>query len=135
MITICGSLSFYDEMIEIRAKLMELGIISELPELYEAGIEKVDGEVLVESIEYNKYICSHLAKIKDSSGILIANYAKNCIDGYVGANTLVEAAFAYALNKRIYLFNAMGKQSSRDVMLGMLPVQLFCDLTRLTLDK
>ncbi|EIJ36984.1 hypothetical protein [Thiothrix nivea] len=128
MLTICGSLSFFEEIRELKKKLTTLGISSEIPDNYDEGNDKVDGEVMIESILYNRFINSHLEKISNTNGILIANYKKNGIDGYVGPNTLVEAAFAYALNKKIFILNNLGKQGSRDVLLGMLPTLLKGDI-------
>ncbi|MEM7535045.1 MAG: hypothetical protein AAF639_22910 [Chloroflexota bacterium] len=79
-----------------------------------------------------QYIDAHLGYIKQSDAILVANFAKNGIDGYIGANTLMEIAFAYVLGKRLFVLNEVGEQGCRLEILGMQPVILNGDLTLLT---
>lgn len=52
-------------------------------------------------------------------GVLLANFTKREIEGYVGANTLIEVAFAYALTKAILVLNFLRAQSCRPEVLGM----------------
>jgi len=50
-------------------------------------------------------IRKHYNKIKESDAILVINNKKNETENYIGANTLIEIAFAYILDKKIYLLN------------------------------
>lgn len=53
-----------------------------------------------------QFIDGYLARIRRSDAILIANFPKHGAEGYVGPNTLMEAAFGYALGiPVIFLFN------------------------------
>ena len=47
--------------------------------------------------------------ITKSDAILVLNYPKNKIDGYVGTSTLMEIGLAYYLGKKIFLFNPIPK--------------------------
>ncbi len=69
--------------------------------------------------------------IKKSGTILIANLPKYGIQGYVGPNTLMEIAFAYALGKKIYLLHPMDDQPCRDEVRGLEIETLNGDLSEL----
>ena len=56
------------------------------------------------------YIDGHLETIKRADFVLIANYPKNGIEGYIGANALMEAAFAYALGVPVAYMQPVGAQ-------------------------
>ena len=79
---------------------------SQLPAEQKAGVKR-------------EFIDAHLEKIKRSTSILVANYQKHGIPGYVGPNTLIEIAFAYALEKKLYLLNPLGEQPCRDELLAL----------------
>lgn len=59
------------------------------------------------------YIDEHLNLIRQSDYILIANYPKNGIGGYVGANALMEAAFAHALDIPVFVLFPIGEQGCK----------------------
>ena len=63
--------------------------------------------------------------------LLILNYDKNGIANYLGGNSLVEMAVAYYLNKPIYLFNPAPEISYKEEILGMFPIVLNGDLTKI----
>lgn len=79
-----------------------------------------------------RFIDTHLEKIKRSDSVLIANFAKNGVNGYIGANTLMEIAFAYALEKQIFVLNPVGEQGCKLEVLGMGPVILNGQLDLIT---
>ncbi len=43
--------------------------------------------------------------MQGGDAVLVANYEKYGISGYIGGNTLMELGFAHVLNQRIYLLN------------------------------
>ncbi len=59
------------------------------------------------------YLTDYFDEIRRSDAVIIANYEKHEIDGYIGANTLMEAACGHALRKPVYLLFAPGPQSCR----------------------
>ncbi len=105
-IIICGSVSMSDEIIKIQKELEEMGHTVEIPE----GIknEYLKGRTEVSTIEKAedkiKYdvFKGYFEKIKQNDTVLVVNTEKNGIKGYIGGNTLIEMAFAYILNKKIY---------------------------------
>ena len=109
-ISICGSMDFIDEMETIAAELTAAGWTVFTPQRAEAGFrwEDLSAE---ECIQRKKaYIDAHLENIRRSTAVLIANYPKNDINGYIGANTLMEAAMAYTLGVPIYFLFPIGVQ-------------------------
>ena len=70
------------------------------------------------------FIDRHIDKIKQSDAILLANYTKNEIKDYIGANTFLEMAFAYVLGKSIFILNGIPEQSNTVEIEGLKPVIL-----------
>lgn len=102
---ICGSMKFYNEMLACRNTLLRKEI--------EAIIPKDEGDLPGEMderafMQFKKRVSSaYLKKIRDSStkAILVFNKEKNGIKNYIGANTFVEIAMAFAWNREIYILN------------------------------
>lgn len=94
IITICGSLKFKDEMIDIAEK-MELKGNCILCPIYPTNPDKdayTEDEVLI----LNKM---HKEKIKLSDSILVVN-----VNGYIGNSTKNEIEYAKSLNKEILYY-------------------------------
>jgi hypothetical protein len=123
-IVICGSMDFFEEMASIAETLGEHGVEALLPVAEEGKVDYRIGEDDELARLKQIFIDAHLKKIRESEAILVANFDKRGVRGYVGANTLMEAAFAYALQKRIYVLHALGEQACRPEMLGMQPIFL-----------
>jgi hypothetical protein len=130
-IAVCGSMDFFNEMDSMRVELEALGLKASIPAPEEIKIDcsaASDGQL---ARVKKQFIDEHLAKIRRADAILIANIEKRGIDGYIGANTLMEAAFAYALGKRIFVLHPIGEQPCRPEMLGLGPELLSGDLKKL----
>jgi nucleoside 2-deoxyribosyltransferase len=130
-IAVCGSMDFFNEMDSMRAELEALGLKASIPAPEEIKIDysaASDGEL---ARVKKQFIDEHLAKIRRADAILIANIEKRGIHGYIGANTLMEAAFAYALGKGIFVLHPIGEQPCRPEMLGLEPELLSGDLKKL----
>lgn len=112
-ICVCGSMAFIDEMEALASSLKKAGYWVDTPIREEEG---ADWSNLSEDEACDlkrSFIDAHLAKIRASDIVLIANYHKNGIDGYIGANSLMEAAFAYALNTPVVYLKPVGEQPCR----------------------
>ena len=112
-ITICGSMSAAKKMYEAYKILTKKGHQVFLPEFV---IEYINGNLSwelgtlsreegAEKKKNHDLIRKHYYKIQESDAILVVNEEKNGVKNYIGANTLIEMAFAYVLNKKIYLLN------------------------------
>ena len=112
-IMICGSMTFAKEMMDVEKKLEKLGHSVSVPSDIESHLKDPD---LIDNLEENykhtieKDIMRQCFKlIAKSDAILVLNYPKNNINGYVGTSSLMEIGLAYYLGKKIFLFNPMPK--------------------------
>ena len=120
-------MDFYAEMEQLAHGLIRGGLTAHLPVAEEV---KVDYTALSDrelSEAKGAFITQYLDKIRASDAVLLANYTKHGIAGYVGANTLMEAAFAFALGKLIFVLNPLGEQPCRPEVLGLAPTLLYGD--------
>ena len=99
IITVCGSLRFKKEIMEISEK-MELNGNCMLPPIYSTRIDK-DAYTEDEVFMLNKM---HKEKIKLSDAILVVN-----VNGYIGNSTNSEIEFAKSLNKEILYYTDLIK--------------------------
>jgi 8-oxo-dGTP diphosphatase len=113
-ITICGSMQFAKEMSKLAAQLKEKGWNVFLPDSLESSESK-----LKKTKTKKQYITAHFDKIKQSHAILVANYEKNNIPGYVGSNTLMEIGLAHALHKKIFILKELGEQKCKEEVLAI----------------
>jgi nucleoside 2-deoxyribosyltransferase len=134
-ITICGSMQFHKKMAEAQAELEARGIRVLVPT--ELGNEKTnesfmsrDEDKISTKIEYD-FIREHFRKIEKSDAILVLNYEKNGINGYIGGNTFLEVGYAFGLGKKIYLLYPVPKMDYSVEMHAMEPIILHGDLTKL----
>lgn len=89
----------------------------------------VEGHVYADNLDANAglkrgFIDEHFAKIDTSDAILVINHAKNGIDYYIGGNTLIEIAYAYAQGLEVFLLNPVPDVSYGDEIRGMHPIIL-----------
>jgi len=142
-ITICGSIAFYDEMLDAKNILEGMGHEIDLPP---AKIKNENGEE-IDVKEYYRIrkendenwiwerkreaIKRHFDKIVWADAILVLNHPKNGIEGYVGANTLMEMGLSLHLSKPIFLLNEIPEISYKEELLGMQPIIINNDLNKI----
>lgn len=104
-IVICGSMLFYNEMLECQELLRKRDIKAIIPK-DENGIIDFYDELAFREFK-RKVSSAYLKKIreKDTIAILVYNGTKKGQANYIGANTLVEIAMAFTWNRKIYLYN------------------------------
>lgn len=90
VITICGSMKYKDEMLNIAEKLSLKGICVLTPNFLTKPKEKYTFE------NFNTLSKLHMKKIELSDEILVMN-----IDNYIGNSTEKEIEYAKKLNKKI----------------------------------
>jgi len=71
---------------------------------------------------------THFRKIDDSDAILVVNDVKNGVKNYIGGNTLIEIAYAYAQGLEIFLLNPIPVISYNDEINGMHPIVIDNDI-------
>ena len=144
-ITICGSAIFKDEALSLRGKLEKSGHEIKLwplqvkdgkgnlipvEEYYRIRKAAADDEKWVWDRK-TEAIMEHFNKVSWSDAILVVNYDKNNIKGYIGGNTLMEIGLAFFLGKKIYLLNEIPEVSYKEELLGMKPIIINGDLNKI----
>ncbi len=123
-ITICGSMAFAREMVNIQKELENLGHTVAAPanlEKHASGTMTMENKT--EKIELD-LIRGYFEEIKNTDAILVLNYDKNNIKNYIGGNSLIEMAFAHVLNKKIFILNPIPQISYSDEIEAMQPIIL-----------
>ena len=134
-ICICGSLSHYKKVVEVKKLLEQIGHRVLIP----WGMEKIiAGQLTSDSVatfkERNQThaIKRHYEKICASDAILVVNEEKNGIKHYIGGNTLMEMGFAFVLDKPIYLLSPVPEVPYKEEIIAMKPFVLGGDVGRIT---
>jgi len=130
-VAICSSMAFAKEMIRIKNELKSKGykvIIQEDVEMHAEG--KIKEEDKWRKLQIDP-IKNYYKEIKKADAILVINMDKNNIKNYIGGNVLIEMAFAYVLNKKIFLLNPVPKLSYTDEIEAMKPIILNGDLNKI----
>jgi hypothetical protein len=138
-ITICGSSTFKEKMLEYKELLTKNGHAVIVHPDYEAFVKGEKQEIWKQVIngEHHEakksqgYIKWYYDAICNSDAILVLNFDKNGIKNYVGGNTLMEIGFAHINNKKIFLLNPIPEDVSyADEIKAMFDVVLDGDLTK-----
>ena len=95
IITVCGSLRFYKEMMEVTEKI-ELEGNCMLVSIYNPSRPNKDDFTEDEALMLDKM---HKERIKLDDAILVVN-----VNGYIGSSTSKEIEFAKSLNKEIIYY-------------------------------
>jgi nucleoside 2-deoxyribosyltransferase len=136
IITICGSMQFHKEMASMRDELLSRGftvhVPGELDDIHknESYMES-DEERITAKIEYN-FIREHFKKIEVADAILILNYEKKGVPGYIGGNTFLEMGYAFGLGKKVYLLYPVPDMDYKTEMHAIQPIVINGDLSQIT---
>jgi len=130
-------MKFYIEMNAVKEGLEVLGHDVLVPIEVEndqvpidARPDVTDEEKISAKIEYD-FIREHFFKIQVSEAILILNFEKNGIPGYIGGNTFLEMGYAFGLGKKIFLMNPVPDMNYSVEMYSMKPTIIDSDLGRI----
>jgi hypothetical protein len=104
-IFIAGSMSFAKEIIETKEVLKKLGFDSDFaPDTYECFHNAhLNLNENLTHMENHDIIRASMEAQDKCQAILLLNYPKNGIDGYIGSNCLMELGLAYYLKQQIFL--------------------------------
>ncbi len=136
-ITICGSIAFFENMLAVKKQLEERGHEVNIPPAHIAD----ESGMMIPVLEYYRLrkadhpadwiwerkreaMKNYFEKIVWAEAILVLNYEKKGVPGYVGANTLLEMGLAMYLDKPIYLLHPIPEMDSKEELLGMKPIIL-----------
>ena len=141
-ITICSSMQFFPEFSKLKNELESFGHEVFAPEQrVEMPLEFGGGKTSIRGFfesqggvnafgadhdiwkAKSEAIRAHFDKVDGSDAILVTNYPKKGIDGYIGGNTFLEMGYAFATNKKIFvLFDLPIDSPYKEELLGLLPI-------------
>jgi hypothetical protein len=141
IIAICCSANFYKQALEIEKELQVMGFLVRLPFVARRMARSGDFRVSTyktwfkDSRDYVKkaaLIKKHFQEIRKSDAILVLNYEKKGIKGYIGGNTLIEMALAFHYKKPIYILNEVNKKLSYlEEIFALAPIILAANLKKI----
>jgi hypothetical protein len=129
-IVISGSMAFASQMREIKEQLDILNVRAVAPDDVDGDLKLYDSQSY---LAFKKAVSvSHITKIKDprTYAVLVANFDKNGIYGYIGANSFAEVSVAFSSRKKIFLFSEIPPQYA-DELTAWGAISLNGDLSRL----
>lgn len=141
IITICASASHYKKVIEIEGKLKKLGFKVIIPKT--ANIMKKNSDFDVthyktwyqDAKDYHKktkLMVNHFNKVLLADAILITNFEKNGLEGYIGGNALMEMTVAFTNNIKIFVLNPIDESLGiKEEVYGLKPIFLDGNLSLL----
>jgi hypothetical protein len=141
-ITVCASVSFYKEVIEVKGRLEKQGYKVLVPKIAEQMAKLNDYEVshyktwFEDKDDYHKktsLIRGHFNAVEKGDSILVLNLQKHGVDNYIGGNVLMEMALAFYLKKPIFIFNEIPEESTfLEEIIGMEPIVLHGKLDKIS---
>jgi hypothetical protein len=101
-------------VLEIEAKLKKLGFRVKIPKIARTMKKTNNFDVAHYKTWYGdpkdyrkktRLMKLHFKKVVESDGILITNFDKNGLLGYIGGNVLMEMTLAFYYHKPIFIYN------------------------------
>lgn len=142
-ITVCSSVNFYKEVVQIKKELEAMGFTALVPDIALVMAEKNDYEVshyktwYENADDYHKKAAlmhAHFDKVAKADAILVVNNTKHGVENYIGGNVLMEMALAFHLEQKIFLLNEIPAESAYlEEIIGMGSIPLHGDLKKLAL--
>ncbi len=133
-IFICASKHNYHKIPEIVPALEEAGHTLTMPNSYDKPF--MEGEMKKLSKEKHIEWKQEMLKmdhenIKTQDAILVLNLEKNGVSNYIGGATFLEIHTAFLLEKKIFLYNQIPECVFIDELVGINPVILNGDLSKI----
>ena len=110
---IFGSVTLLDRIQKLGDELTAAGHQVMLPTTDENAASWGDVAIEEKVARKRAFIEADLADLKTADAVLIANFPRHGVGGYVGAHTLMEAAFAHAMGKEVVFLHEIGPQPCR----------------------
>lgn len=141
IVTICSSVNFYKQAVQMRDKLQKKGFQVIIPATAELMEKSNDYEVSHYKTWYGneddyhkktKLMRGHFDEVAKADAILVLNFVKHGIENYIGGNVLMEMALAFHLKKPVYILNEIPSESSfMEEIKGLDPIVLHGKLDKL----
>jgi len=102
-ITICGSMNFAKEMLETKSELEKMGHQAIVPQSVHDCLKNPELNMDLDYCRERNVQEECFKSVAEGEAILVLNYERNGIKGYIGGATLMEIGLAQHLNKKIFL--------------------------------
>jgi hypothetical protein len=133
-IMICSSKHLYHLIPPVKVSLEQQGHEVTLPNCYDDPMleERIKSEQPHNHAEFKRRMFAEQEqKIRSVDALLVMNYEKYGQQNYIGGSTFLEMFKAWELGKRIYLMNPVPEGMLYDEIVGMLPVVIDGDVSRI----
>lgn len=134
-IFIACSKHFYDKVSEIKDYLEQGGHEVSMPNSYDEPLkeERMKQKGLEEHVKWkSEMLRKDRPNLEPNDAILVLNFEKNGQKNYVGGATFLEIYKAWELGKKIFLYNPIPDNIFRDELIGINPIVLNGDLSRIS---
>ena len=138
IITICCSASFYSQALEVEKELKKLGFKVKIPSTAYKMKKNNNFDVSFYKTWYSnksdykrktKLMKAHFLKVLAADVILVLNYEKNGVPGYIGGNGLMEMMLAFLHKKPIFIYNKISDELNiAEEVYGLNPIFIDQDL-------
>jgi len=132
---ICGSMFFSKEMLQTKNRLEELGHQVMVPSDVNECLVNPELNMNLDYCIQNDIDKKDFNQVEKSDGIVVLNYDRNNIKGYIGGATLMEIGLARHFNKKIFLLFNPPKEEDLRYSLEIKttkPIILNGDLTKIS---
>lgn len=141
IITICSSASHYKSVLEVEKQLKKLRYKVKIPKT--ARIMQKTNNFNLQTYktwhknkeDYKKkaqLMKGHFKKVMEADAILVTNYEKNGLEGYIGGNVLMEMALAFHHKKPIFVLHSISERLPiKEEVFGLFPIFLDGDLNKI----
>lgn len=136
-IALCHSMNFAKEAADVQ-KWFEREGHQAFPSSFNGeflGLTESEIEKLKLEQKYNQdAMREHWATIDACDAVLVLNFDKNRMAGYIGGNTFLEMGFAYILRKPIFLLNPVPRNPYFETeIIAMKPMVVHGDLSKVAM--
>ena len=131
---ICGSMHFSKEMLEAKKALERMGHKAMVPDDVHDCLDNPELNADFEHCARTNIDKKCFDKVAESDAILVLNYPKNGMKGYIGGATLMEIGLARHLDKKIFLLHELPSEEDLRYALEIRltkPVILNGDISRI----
>ena len=133
-IFIACSKRFYNRIPQIQFELENQGHEITLPNSYDNPMaeEQFRARGLEEHAQWKASMMrKHRNNVEPNDAILVLNFDKNNQSNYIGGATFLEMYMGWDLGKRLFLYNPIPDSILTDEIIGMQPIILNGDLSKI----
>jgi hypothetical protein len=133
-IFICASKHFYNKVADVKEYLEANGHTVTLPNSYDNPLreEELKSTSKDDHITWKaEMLRKQGEKVEQNDAIVVLNFEKNSQANYIGGATFLEIFKAFELGKKIYLYNPIPTSILTDELVGINPLILNGDLSKI----